>query len=147
MRDGITFSLATLVLSVMPWNLPAEVQPQRQRREGGPEPANKIRWNSAPGGSVTPELRRQGLCDSCCTAWHRHRGERHSLPVLTNFSTSIGLSALSLIQRVQSICISPEVCKRYCPTVADVRLGCDLSWDASRVFHSDGRDGESYQRP
>lgn len=107
MRDGITFSIATLVLSVMPWNLLAEVQPQRQRREGGPEPADKIRWNSAPGGSVTPELRRQGLCDSCCTAWHRHRGERHSLPVLTDFPTSIGFSALSSIQRVQSICVSP----------------------------------------
>ena len=68
--------------NVLPCNPPAEVPPQRQRRERSRESADKVGWNSAAGGSGTQQLQQPGLHHSHRPARHNHRGERRTSSAL-----------------------------------------------------------------
>lgn len=108
---------------------PAQVQPQRQRGERSPESVGEVWWTSAAGGSGSSQLQQQGLHDGRRSARNHHRGARPT-----------------------GRCLCCHCCSSVCNMgshlpAADVRLGCDLPWDESRVLHSDGRDGEGRQRP
>lgn len=113
-------------------DLPAEVQPQRQRGERSPESADKIGWNSALGCSGTQQLQQPGLRDSCCPARRHHRRKILTFSAAPNFPVRVTLSVF------ESVTVR---------LFTDLRLGCGLSWDASGVFHSNGRDGEGDQWP
>lgn len=65
---------------------------------------------------------------------------RYEANLIANFPA--GRSIVSAVVHVSQLVMGSS----HVPA-ADVCLGRDLSWDESRVLHSDGRDGEGGQRP